>query len=35
VTIWTHDDIDGRRYARELAELLHRRGVEVFIEGEL
>jgi phage/plasmid primase-like uncharacterized protein len=33
VTIWAHADAAGRNGARKLAELLHRRGVEVFIEG--
>jgi DNA primase len=34
VTIWAHaDDAAGRNGARKLAELLHRRGIEVFIEG--
>jgi hypothetical protein len=33
VTIWAHDDAAGRNGARKLAELLHRRDVEVFIEG--
>jgi hypothetical protein len=33
ITIWAHADAAGRNGARKLAELLHRRGVEVFIEG--
>lgn len=33
VTIWAHDDVSGRRGARELAALLDGRGIEVFIEG--
>jgi putative DNA primase/helicase len=33
VTIWAHPDNTGQNGARELAELLDARGVEVFIEG--
>jgi DNA primase len=33
VTIWAHADAAGRAGARKLAELLYRRGIEVFIEG--
>lgn len=34
VTIYAHDDPDGRRFAKQLAELLHARGdLDVFVEG--
>jgi putative DNA primase/helicase len=33
VTIWAHPDVTGQNGARNLAELLDARGVEVFIEG--
>lgn len=33
VTIYAHGDNSGQRGARELAEGLSRRGMEVFIEG--
>jgi putative DNA primase/helicase len=33
VTIYAHADDGGQRYARELAEALNARGIEVFVEG--
>jgi phage/plasmid primase-like uncharacterized protein len=33
VTIYAHDDDSGQRYARELADALAARGIEIFIEG--